>query len=419
MKWFNKNRSALRVSSKGIFLLDLDDSVHGSAVIVPNRFKFDIMQEAHERLAHQGATKTAEKMARRYQWPGYRDDVKRHVASCITCQEAKPPQRILRTKLQPIVTNAPGEILMIDYEKMTKAHDGSAGVLMMVDHYSKYCMAVPVPAFTAEEAAKAIWFKWIQSCGIPDVIHSDKGSHFDNALLQELFLHLGAVKTHTSGYHPQGNGLVERMNRTIVKCLAEASGQDQKAWPRHLTKVVMSYNMMMQASTGFSPYRLMFGREARTPLSLLFPTMRETIPKPKSEVVKEQIVDMARVAEVVRNNMRTAQIRQCRNHDKRMSRTPTLQVGQKAMVFIDVVKKDNTGKMTRKWRGPWEVVQVYGPGIGYRFKNGHKAHFERVRLYEPRLGDFRLNEKGEFGYVTTLGKPVLEIYPEDSELDET
>ena len=277
------------MNDKGILLLDLHDGVHGSAVVVPNRFKFDIMQEAHERLAHQGATKTAEKMARHYQWPGYRDDVKRHVASCITCQEAKPPQRILRTKLQPIVTNAPGEILMIDYEKMTKAHDGSAGVLMMVDHYSKYCMAVPVPAFTAEEAAKAIWFKWIQSCGIPDVIHSDKGSHFENALLQELFLHLGAVKTHTSGYHPQGNGLIERMNRTIVKCLAEASGQDQKAWPRHLTKVVMSYSMMMQASTGFSPYRLMFGREARTPLSLLFPTMRETMPKPKNEVVKEQI----------------------------------------------------------------------------------------------------------------------------------
>ena len=234
-KWFNKNRSTLRMNDKGILLLDLDDGVHGSAVIVPNRFKFDIMQEAHERLAHQGATKTAEKMARHYQWPGYGDDVKRHVASCITCQEAKPPQRILRAKLQPIVTNAPGEILMIDYEKMTKAHDGSAGVLMMVDHYSKYCMAASVPAFTAEEAAKAIWFKWIQSCGIPDVIHSDKGSHFENSLLQELCLHLGAVKTHTSGYHPQGNGLVERMNRTIVKCLAVASGQDQTAWPRHLT----------------------------------------------------------------------------------------------------------------------------------------------------------------------------------------
>ena len=78
--------------------------------------------------------------------------------------------------------------------------------------------------------------------------------------MNELLQHMGVVKTHTSGYHPQGNGLVERMNKTIVKCLAESSGDDQKSWPDHLTKVTLSYNMMRQETTGFSPYRLMYGR---------------------------------------------------------------------------------------------------------------------------------------------------------------
>ena len=105
-----------------------------------------------------GCVRYTEKLAKHFQWPGYRDDVKRHIASCITCQEAKPPQKLLRTKLKPITTNSPGELLMIDYGKMTKAYDGSVGVLMMVHHYSKYCVAVLVPAFTAEEAAKAIWY---------------------------------------------------------------------------------------------------------------------------------------------------------------------------------------------------------------------------------------------------------------------
>ena len=151
-------------------------------------------------------TRQTEKMARHHQWPGYREDVKRPVASCMRCQEAKPPQRTLRTKLQPITTASPGELVMIDYEKLTQAYDGSVGVLMMVDHFSKYCIAVPVKAFTALEAANAIWYHWVQLCGIPDVIHSDKGSHFENALMQELLLQMGCVKTHTSGYHPQGNG---------------------------------------------------------------------------------------------------------------------------------------------------------------------------------------------------------------------
>ena len=72
-----------------------------------------------------------------------------------------------------------------------------------------------------------------------------------------------------------------------------------------------------------------------------------------------------------------------RNHDKRISNTPVLKEGQWAMVYVDVVRKDHTGKMTRKWRGPWRVLHVYGDGLLYMFNNGHKAHFERVRLFEP------------------------------------
>ena len=53
---------------------------------------------------------------------------------------------------------------------------------------------------------------------------------------------MGCVKTHTSGYHPQGNDLVERLNKTIVKCLSLASAKDQREWSQHLVKVTMSYN---------------------------------------------------------------------------------------------------------------------------------------------------------------------------------
>ena len=392
-KWFNKNKERLRINEDNILVLHSSIPVDPVAIVLPEFFRFEIMQETHDQLGHQGANKTAEKMARHHQWPGYREDVKRYVASCMLCQEAKPPQKTLRTKLQPITTASPGELVMIDYEKLTQAYDGSVGVLMMIDHFSKYCVAVPVKAFTAAEAANAIWYHWVQLCGIPDVIHSDKGSHFENALMQELLLQMGCVKTHTSGYHPQGNGLVERLNKTIVKCLSLASAKDQREWPSHLIKVTMSYNMMKQESTGFSPYRLMYGREAKTPLSLLFPAMQRAKPVPAHEYVKTQVADMARVAEIVRKNVRTAQIRQVRNHDKRISNTPVLKEGQWAMVYVDVVRKDHTGKMTRKWRGPWRVLHVQGDGLLYMFNNGHKAHFERVRLFEPRMRHLKVGPK--------------------------
>ena len=61
---------------------------------------------------------------------------------------------------------------MIDFEKLSKAYDGSVGLLMMIDHFSKFVVATPVESFTAEEAARALWYHWVPLCGIPDVIHS-------------------------------------------------------------------------------------------------------------------------------------------------------------------------------------------------------------------------------------------------------
>ena len=209
------------------------------------------------------------------------------------------------------------------------------------------------------------------------------------------------------------------MNKTIVKCLSEAAKADQRLWPNHVHKVTYSYNMMRQESTGFSSYRLMYGREAKTPLSLIFPAMQKANPLPMHHFVRTQVADMARVNDIVRKNVQTAQLRQARNHDKRISNTPFLKPGQWAMLYIDTVKKDHIGKMTRKWRGPWQVIKTYGPGVGYLFHNGHKAHFERVRLYEPRMIDLKIGDNGNFVYLGSTEDPILEIFPEDSALDET
>ena len=89
------------------------------------------------------------------------------------------------------------------------------------------------------------------------------------------------------------------------------------------------------------------------------------------------------------------------------------------MVYIDAVKKDHIGNMTRKWRGPWQVIKTYGPGVGYLFHNGHKAHFERVRLYEPRMINLKVGDNGNFVYLGSTEDPILEIFPQDSALDET
>ena len=94
---------------------------------------------------------------------------------------------------------------------------------------------------------------------MPSVIHSDQGREFENTVIQELCLLCGAHKTRTTPYHPESDGLVERFNRTLPMMLAMFAGENRDDSDDLLSAVMMAYRSSVHESTGFSPYRLMFG----------------------------------------------------------------------------------------------------------------------------------------------------------------
>ena len=99
--------------------------------------------------------------------------------------------------------------------------------------------------------------------GSPSRHHHDQGTEFDNLLFDRF--HMLGAKSRTIPYHPMGDGHPERMNRALVnmlKCLEESEKCNSKD---HLPKLAFAYNVTVNRSTGYSPYFLMFGREARLP----------------------------------------------------------------------------------------------------------------------------------------------------------
>ena len=87
------------------------------------------------------------------------------------------------------------------------------------------------------------------------------------SLLHEVCRSLGIHKTRTTAYHPQGDGLVERFNRTLLSMLATTAKDHPATWETFLPKLC---NTSIQASTGYTPFYLMFGREARLPVDIMF-----------------------------------------------------------------------------------------------------------------------------------------------------
>ena len=76
---------------------------------------------------------------------------------------------------------------------------------------------------------------------------------------------LGMKKINTSAYHPQTDGLVERMNRTLLGMIAKHAEFYGEDWDRYLAFVLFAYRVKPHSSTGESPFFLMYGRDARLP----------------------------------------------------------------------------------------------------------------------------------------------------------
>ena len=75
----------------------------------------------------------------------------------------------------------------------------------------------------------------------------------------------GTKKINTPAYHPQTDGLVERFHRTLLDMLAKTRKNSAKDWDLYLPYVLFSYRVTEQESTKMSPFKLLYGREAKLP----------------------------------------------------------------------------------------------------------------------------------------------------------
>ena len=216
--------------------------------------------------------------------------------------------------------------------------------------FSRWTEACPLPDKTAISVADAFFSNIVCRFGMPSVIHSDQGREFENKVMHELCLLGGSHKTKTTPYHPEGDGLVERFNRTLLMMLAMFAGEHKDDWDYLLPAVMMAYRSSVHESTGFSPYRLMFGEECTLPMDIGLPRrqpdLAEDVTSPYAVWVKDSL-------EVAVDQVR-------RHSDQRVVRR-LFAIGNWVMRYYPAGKKC---KLDSIWTGPYLIVATLGWTVG-------------------------------------------------------
>lgn len=121
----------------------------------------------------------------------------------------------------------PFQRLQIDYIQLPKCGTYEY-VLVCVDLFSGWPEAYPVAKATAKNTAKKL--EVVCRYGVPEVIESDRGTHFTGSIMEEIMAAVGVTQAFHNPNHPQSSGKVERMNGTLKLKIQKAMRETGKTW---------------------------------------------------------------------------------------------------------------------------------------------------------------------------------------------
>ena len=320
-------------------------------LVIPKKFVRNVLTRLHNDQGHPGRDRTLSLIKDRFYWPGSTRDVEDWIANCGRCVRRKTHP--LRAPLVNITTNQPLELVSMDFLTLEKSLGGFQHMLVITDHFTRYAMAVPTKNQTARTTAEAFFNNFVVNFGLPKKIHSDQGANFEGKLIKELCNITGMTKSRTTPYHPAGNGMTEKFNRTLLDMLGTIEPAKKSDWKSYVSPIVHAYNCTRHSSTGFSPYFLMFGREPRLPIDLVFGLEINQPKQPKTKYVQDMRERLRQSYQLASEAAKKSGKRQKTYYDIK-SRNSFLHTGDR--VLVKIVAFDGKHKLSNKWEEDVYIV---------------------------------------------------------------
>jgi hypothetical protein len=325
--------------------------------VAPDSLKYRIWNDIHVK-GHFSWDKDLEIIARDWYWDNMMQQIKQKCDSCTKCQKGdKSGDTNAKGNVSAphTVPQTPWSVLQIDltgHIGAKKTSQGNTCIVCISDELTGFAIWRPIP----DSSWKAVWMAikpFVRAFGEPEVLRADSGSAFTSDDATALMKAEGIVLAINPPLNKQSNGQVERMIRTLHSMQRKAGPTVE--WDTLVDDHMLALNDAKNATTGFSPFYLMFGRDARQPN-----TQRLNV-RPLNRDPEDILYNKLRQQH---DAWVIAQERRQQAVDKRVeksSRTATIyNEGDQVMTYMPHHDKGAASKHEIKWDGPFTVKKVLG-----------------------------------------------------------
>ena len=324
---------------------------------------------------HCGINRSRKILTARCFWEGMSEDIVDYISKCDRCQKSRINKlRKGSEDLHPIpMPRKVWSQVRIDIMTMKKVGEYKY-LITGIDYFSKNLEMRPLKSKSAREVAQFIYEDIICRWGSPDVIITDQGCEFCNAINDELMEHVHCKHRITSSYHPQSNGPVERQNRTTTNFLLK-NMDCQDDWVDMIPMMMGSHRHTVHSTTNIKPSAILLGCKPTLSMDMFLRSddylnrelqdeeIEEIKNRNYTEILKRLNLVQESVFNTTSQNISTAQVSQKKYYDIRHSRNFKFAKNDVVIKFLPKNSQRKGGKLDDKFSGPYVIDEITDLGI--------------------------------------------------------
>ena len=344
-----------------------------------------IVTQYHEVAgAHFGTEKTVRRILETFYWPDMWERVRLFCQTCSDCLKTNyAHQKRPQPQLKDIKYNYPGLVVCCDVVKISKGSSDDL-VLTLTCKFTRWVKFALIKDEKSRTLAKAIFDSWITQWGCFQILITDCHASFKRAeIFREICDILQVDKKFTSPYWPQSNGASEIKNRTAIEALQKLTQENVKSWKAKLPLLALALNTSVNRQTGYTPFRLMPGREHYGLEGIIFDVRDNNYYINEHHLASATYKELVRIFRIAAANQDNSFLLRKKTYDK--NRTCIhYKEGQRVMLYRPKNTDDPLYKLRTVWGGPWLILKVFNEH-NYLIKNEETGeekvtHRSHIRL---------------------------------------